>query len=107
VLYEGHLYGVSEGRLRCLDFRTGEVKWDKSGLGRGWVIVADGHLIAQGDHGELFLARATPTGYVEVGRCEVLDRDKLTWSAPVVSGGRLFVRNENALLALDLTGKEK
>jgi outer membrane protein assembly factor BamB len=105
VLYEGHLYGVSEGRLRCVDFRTGEVKWDKLGLGRGWVIVADGHLIAQGDHGELFLAKASPTKYTEVSRCEVLDRDKLTWSAPVVSGGRLFIRNENALLALDLTGK--
>ncbi len=107
VLYEGHLYGVSEGRLRCLDFRTGEVKWNKPGLGRGWVIVADGQLIALGDHGELFLAKATPEEYVEVSRCTVLDPDKLTWSAPVVSGGRLFIRNENALVALDLTGKEK
>jgi outer membrane protein assembly factor BamB len=107
VLYEGHLYGVSEGRLRCLDFRTGEVKWDKLGLGRGWVIVADGQLIALGDHGDLFLAKATPKEYAEVSRCTVLDRDKLTWSAPVVSGGRLFIRNENALVALDLTGKEK
>jgi outer membrane protein assembly factor BamB len=107
VLYEGHLYGVSETRLRCLDFRTGEVKWNKVGLGRGWVIVADGQLIALGDHGELFLARATPKAYVEVSRCTVLDRDKLTWSAPVVSGGRLFIRNENALVALDLTGKAR
>jgi hypothetical protein len=55
----------------------------------------------------LFLAKATPKEYVEVSRCSVLDRDKLTWSAPVVSGGRLFIRNENALVALDLTGKEK
>jgi outer membrane protein assembly factor BamB len=107
VLYEGHLYGVSQTRLRCLDFRTGEVKWDKPGVGRGWVIVADGHLIAVGDHGELFLAKATPKEYAEVSHCEVLDRDKLTWSAPVVSGGRLFVRNENALVALDLSGKGK
>ena len=93
--------------MRCLDFRTGEIKWNKLGLGRGWVIVADGQLIALGDHGELFLARATPEKYVEVSRCTVLDRDRLTWSAPVVSGGRLFVRNEDALVALDLTGKEK
>ena len=107
VLYEGHLYGVSEGRLRCLDFRTGEARWNKPGLGRGWVIVADGQLIALGDHGELFLAKATPKKYIEVSRCTVLDRDKLTWSAPVVSGGRLFIRNEDALVALDLTGKEK
>jgi outer membrane protein assembly factor BamB len=107
VLFEGHLYGVSQGRLCCLDFRTGEVKWDKTGLGRGWVIVADGHLIALGDHGELFFAKATPKEYAEVSRCDVLDKDKLTWSAPVVSGGRLYVRNEDALVALDLTGKEK
>ena len=52
-------------------------------------------------------AKATPKKYVEVSRCTVLDRDMLTWSAPVVSGGRLFIRNENALVALDLTGKEK
>jgi outer membrane protein assembly factor BamB len=107
VLYEGHLYGVSEGRLRCVDFRTGEVKWDKIGFGRGWVIIAGGQLIALGDHGELSLAKATPKEYVEVSRCEVLNRDKLTWSAPVVSGGRLFVRNENALVALDVADSGK
>jgi outer membrane protein assembly factor BamB len=107
VLYEGYLYGVSEGRLCCLDFRTGELKWNKPGLGRGWVIVANGQLIARGDHGELFLAKATPKEYIEVSQCTVLDPDKLTWSAPVVSGGRLFIRNENALVALDLIGKEQ
>jgi hypothetical protein len=37
----------------------------------------------------------------------VLDRDQLTWSAPVVSGGRLFIRNENARVALDLTGTKQ
>jgi hypothetical protein len=31
----------------------------------------------------------------------------MTWSAPVVSGGRLFVRNEKSLVVFDLTGKEK
>jgi hypothetical protein len=25
VLYEGHLYGFSEHRLRCVDFQTGKV----------------------------------------------------------------------------------
>ena len=107
VPYEGPLYGVSAGRLRCRDFRTGEAQWDRLGLGRGWVLVAGGQLIALGDHGELFLAKATPRKYVEVSRCTVLGRDQLTWSAPVVSGGRLFIRNENAIVALDLTGKKK
>jgi outer membrane protein assembly factor BamB len=107
VLHEGHLYGFSENRLRCVDFQTGEVKWDKPGLGKGSVALADGQLIALGDHGELVLAKATPAGYTEVSRCQVFDKSILTWTVPVVSGGRLFVRHENGLVALDLSGKGK
>jgi outer membrane protein assembly factor BamB len=107
VLYEGHLYGFSEQRLRCIDFETGKVLWDKTGLGRGSLIIADGRLIILSDHGELALAKATPDKYVEVSRCLILDKEKLSWSVPVLSGGRLFVRNENTLVALDLTGKGK
>jgi outer membrane protein assembly factor BamB len=107
VLYQGHLYGFSEQRLRCLDFETGKVKWDKTGLGRGTLIIAEGHLIVMSDHGELVLAKATPEKYAEVSRCLILDKEKLSWSAPVLSEGRLFVRNENTLVALDLTGRGK
>jgi outer membrane protein assembly factor BamB len=107
VLYEGHLYGVSEGQLRCVEFRTGAVKWSKGGLGRGSVALADGQLIALGEYGELILARAAPAEYTEASRCQLFDKSTLTWTAPVVSGGRLFVRSENALLALDTRGENK
>src|SRR5207253_1999659 len=105
VLYQGHLYGFSEQRLRCVDFHTGEVKWDKIGLGKGTLVIADGHLIVLGDHGQLVLAVATPAAYSEISRSQVLDKDTLTWTVPVLSGGRLFVRSQNALLALDLRGQ--
>jgi outer membrane protein assembly factor BamB len=105
VLYEGHLYGFSETRLRCVDFQTGDVKWDKIGLGRGSLLIADGHLIALGEHGELVLAVATPNEYREVSRCQIFDAETLTWTVPVLSDGRLFVRHENALVALDLREK--
>jgi outer membrane protein assembly factor BamB len=107
VLYEGHLYGFSEQRLRCVDFETGKVKWDKTGLGKGSLVVADGHLIVLGDHGELVLATASPDKYKEVSRCQVFDKEKLTWTVPVLSDGRLFIRHENGLVALDLRGKLK
>ena len=55
----------------------------------------------------MILARATPTEYAEISRCQPLDKSTLTWTAPVVSGGRLFVRSENALLALDVRGEGK
>jgi outer membrane protein assembly factor BamB len=104
ILYEGHLYGFSEQRLRCVNFQTGKVEWDKSGLGRGTLVIADGRLIILGDHGELILAEINPAAYAEVSRCQVFDKQTLTWTVPVVSGGRLFLRSQNALLALDLRG---
>jgi outer membrane protein assembly factor BamB len=104
VLHEGNLYGFSEARLRCVEFQTGKVHWDKPGVGKGSVVLVDGQLIALGEHGELILAQATPAEYREVSRCQVFDKDTLTWTVPVVSGGRLFVRSENALVALDLRG---
>jgi len=107
VLYEGHLYGFSEQRLRCVDFETGKMKWDKTGLGKGSLVVADGHLIVLGDHGDVVLAKATPDKYTEVNRCQVFDKEKLTWTVPVLSDGRLFVRHENGMVALDLSGKAK
>jgi outer membrane protein assembly factor BamB len=102
VLYEGQLYGFSESRLRCVDFQTGKLHWDKGGLGRGTVLIADGRLIALGDRGQLVLAEATPAAYREVSRWQVFDKDTLTWTVPVLSGGRLFVRSQEALRALDL-----
>ena len=82
-------------------------KWDKIGLGKGTLVVADGHLLVLSDHGELVLAKATPEKFTEVSRCQVFDKEKLTWTVPVLSGGRLFVRHENGLVALDLAGTGK
>jgi outer membrane protein assembly factor BamB len=105
VLYEGNLYGFSEQRLRCVDFETGGLKWDQLGLGRGSVVIADGKLIALGEHGELVLAKPDSAKYAEISRCQIFAEGTLTWTAPVVSGGRLFVRHENGLIVLDLRKK--
>jgi outer membrane protein assembly factor BamB len=105
VLHDGYLYGFSEARLRCVDFQTGDVKWDKGGLGKGSLVLADGNLIVLGEHGELVLVKASPANYKQVSRCQVFDSGTLTWTVPTLSGGRLYVRSENALVAFDVRGK--
>src|SRR5207247_445957 len=102
VLYGGNLYGASDSRLRCVDFQTGKILWDQPGFGKSSLVVADGHLIVLGEYGQLALAKATPEKYAEISRCQVFDKQTLTWTVPVLSGARLFVRSENLLLALDL-----
>lgn len=100
VLYKDHLYGFSADRLRCVEFKTGKVKWDKAGLGRGSLVIADGHLIALGDQGKLVLAEATPKEYIEKASWQALDGT--CWSVPVLANGKLYVRNEKRLMALEL-----
>jgi outer membrane protein assembly factor BamB len=100
VLHEGFLYGFSNERLRCVELARGKAKWDRTGLGRGSVLLADGLMIALGDRGQLVLAEATPTAYVEKARWQALDG--VCWSVPVLANGRLYLRNESTLLAVDL-----
>jgi outer membrane protein assembly factor BamB len=101
VLFEGHLYGFSTDRLRCVDFKTGKVKWDQTGLGKGSLLIADGHLIVLGEDGMLVLAEATPKEYVEKARWQALEGR--CWSAPVLANGKLYLRHEKQMLAVDLT----
>jgi outer membrane protein assembly factor BamB len=100
VLYDGHLYGFSTDRLRCVELGTAKVKWDKPGLGKGSLFVADGRLVVLGERGILVLADATPAAYRERARWRALDGT--CWSVPVLSDGRLYLRDEKHLLAIDL-----
>ncbi len=69
--------------------------------------MADGQLIILGEYGQLVLAGATPAKYTPVSRCQIFEEGTLAWTVPVVSGGRLFVRSEKELLALDLNEKRR
>ena len=63
---------------------------------------ADGHLYIQGENNVVGLVEATPSGYVEKGRFEIPDRGAPSWAHLVISDGRLYVRNQDTLLAYDI-----
>jgi outer membrane protein assembly factor BamB len=102
VLYQGHLYGFDDATLKCVDARTGEEKWAARGFGKGSLLVADGHLVILGERGQLALAPAVPGGYQEKARTQPLEGK--TWTMPTLSNGRLYLRNEAELVALDVKG---
>ena len=104
VLWEGHLYGFDEKRLRCLELETGEEKWTQKGLGKGSLMVADGKLIALSDKGKLVIAEATPDAFKELASAKVLDG--LCWTVPVLSNGKIYCRNhdDGHLVCLDVSG---
>lgn len=106
VLWEGHLYGVDgdtteKASLKCLDFATGAEKWTVPGFGSGGVMIADGKLIALSGTGELSVAPAKPDGFKPTSRAQVVGGK--TWTAPVLSGGRIYCRNSRGdVVAVDV-----
>jgi len=100
------VYGYSDGAgWTCQDFKTGEAKWqEKDKLGKGSLVYADGHFyLRTEDAGTVALIDASPDGYHERGRFEQPGRSKnKAWPHPVIVGGRLYLRDQDALLCYNL-----
>lgn len=100
VAVGGFVYGFDNATLKCLDAATGEQKWAHRGFGKGSLIAADGLLIILSDRGALALAEATPQGYREKGRFQAMAGT--SWTSPSLARGRLYLRDQDEILALDL-----
>lgn len=102
VLVDGYLYGFDMGTLKCLDALTGEEKWRaRSGFAKGSLLYADGNLIVMGGNGHLGLIEATPDGFREISRFEILKGR--TWTMPALANGVLYARDFEEMVALQLT----
>src|SRR5215218_5108308 len=100
VLYEGHVYGLDEGMLTCVEVETGAQKWKARGYGYGQVVLASGHLVVTTEEGEIALVRATPAGHTELARFAALEGR--TWNVPAIADGRLLVRNATQMACYKL-----
>jgi outer membrane protein assembly factor BamB len=104
------LYGHSgKGGWTCLELKTGKVKWQKEGVGKGSVSYADGHLYCRGESGRrgtIALVAATADGYQEKSRFDQPDLSgKNTWPHPVIANGKLLIRDQDLLLCYDIKSK--
>jgi outer membrane protein assembly factor BamB len=106
VLVDGFLYGTGPRGLMCLEFTTGNVKWQDKCVGAGSVCYADGCLYIHGENGEVALVEATPEAYREKGRFTPPDQPKRgpskAWAYPVVANGRLYLRDLGVLWCYDI-----
>ena len=101
VYHDGHVYGLDEGILTCINAETGERKWKSGRYGYGQVIVAGGHLIVTAENGEIALVKADPSGFNEVAKFAALEGK--TWNVPAIAGGKLLVRNGTQMACFDLS----
>ena len=105
VLNDGHIYaghGHNNGFPICLELKSGEVVWGGKIRGAGSksaaVCFADNHLIFRYQTGEVALIQATPDGYKLKGSFKPEIVKQPSWAHPVVCNGRLYLREQNALM---------
>lgn len=98
VIRDGHLYGINNcdakaagAELKCVDLRSGEVKWAEKGFGWGSLIAARDLLLVLSDKGEVSVVRARPEKYELVTRFQGIGGK--CWTPPSLAGGRLYLRN--------------
>jgi outer membrane protein assembly factor BamB len=115
VCHEGFLYGhfgiqtfdSVRAQFKCIELRTGIVKWSVNDFGRGATVLVNKHLVALTERGQLVLIKPDPDAYTEVARCLAIpnyhgDTNKC-WNGPAVCDGRLFVRSTYGVACFDFS----
>lgn len=109
LIHHGYIYGIdntgtdlqgndnSRSRLKCLSLETGEEKWVRERFGWSNLILFDGMLLILRQVGELVIADASPDGYREIARHQLLDGR--SWTVPALANGHLFLRNNAGAIA--------
>jgi outer membrane protein assembly factor BamB len=112
ILIGDHVYAGHGHRLgfpMCIELASGKVVWGgdfrNAGQGSAAITAADGHLYFRYENGIMMLIEASPAAYREKGQFQIPGVRKPSWSHPVVTGGRMYLREQDALHVYDVRGK--
>lgn len=114
ILLDGHYYGYSDkvGWL-CQSAKTGGEVWtEKDEFKKGAIAYADGRFyLLEEDSGQVALISASADGWDEKGRFQLAPlsenrkKDGRIWVHPVISNGRLFLRDQEMIYCFDIKNK--
>lgn len=105
VIRGDHLFGF-HGRqeygqsLRCVELETGRVIWSRDGFKAGTLSLAGDRLVVLKENGELLLVGASPQAFRLIAKARILAPTVRAY--PALAQGRLFVRNQKELVAVEL-----
>ena len=85
MIVDGYVYAchgdIGAVFMKCLDFKTGEIKWERRLDNRHWLLAFDGHILSWNETGTLQLFDAKPEAYeVKAELPNLLTRK--SWAAP-------------------------
>ena len=107
ILREGHLYCIDgrddgpPGAMTCIDATIGKAIWREDNFGYGSLLAADNKVLAVKTNGDIALLDVSPQGMTVLGRYQLLPGT--IRALPALAQGRLFVRNDNTLVCLNIS----
>jgi len=116
VDHDGFLFGI-HGRtdpgfeppasLRCIEFKTGKLKWEQAAFGAATLILAGDQLLILTERGELIRAPASPAGFKPNARAQILPTQ--VRAHPALADGLFYARSKDKLACISLkrTGSSK
>ncbi|MDP6538912.1 MAG: PQQ-like beta-propeller repeat protein [Planctomycetota bacterium] len=105
VLREGHLYGLDDGILACVDAERGRRSWKGGRYGHGQLLLVEDLLLVGAEDGSLVLVEAVSDGHHELARADALDQK--TWNSPALAAPYLLVRNDLEAACFELALEEE
>ncbi|MCI0358608.1 MAG: PQQ-binding-like beta-propeller repeat protein [Planctomycetaceae bacterium] len=102
-IIDGHIFGLSNGYLECVELATGRKTWKRSrkaSYGHGQILGVGDLILVQAEDGRLVLVEANPREHIERGSIQVLT-DK-TWNNLCLYGRKLLVRNAREAACYEL-----
>ncbi len=111
VLVDGHIYGSNwinngQGNWCCINWETGEMKYETKWKTKGSIISAEGKLYCYEEKtGFLALVNANPEKFDIISSFKIPLGTGPHWSHPVIHNGILYIRHMDALMAFDIKKK--
>ncbi|MBL7971555.1 MAG: PQQ-like beta-propeller repeat protein [Prolixibacteraceae bacterium] len=105
VLKDGYVYGSAhiQPKWFCIDTQTGQTRYIAKEHGGGPVIYADGLFYCYSEKdGEMALAEANPEQFRIISKFKVPLGTAQHWAHPVIAGGKLYIRHNDALMVYDI-----
>lgn len=108
VHHGGFLYGF-DGRqeegcnLRCVELKTGKIKWSEDRFGAGAITLVNDEIFILTEKGELIRAPASSSAFKPSGRAQILPFQVRAY--PAIADGLLFARSKDRLVCVDLRSK--
>lgn len=106
IKIDDYLYGTSSGSLLCVDYVSGEIKWQGKSVAPGALCYAEGRLYLHGEKGDVALIEATPEEFREKGKFTPVDQPDRgrsnAWCYPVIANGKLYLRDVGTVWCYDV-----